>query len=83
MFVELGLEMEIGYAPVLLGNSRNARVLPNSLVRAVQVDRLSPSLIEVARVGTDKRRVVRDFVGAARQAAAEHIGLMPGATLAG
>ena len=30
MFVELGLEMEIGYAPVLLGNSRNARVLPNS-----------------------------------------------------
>src|SRR5215212_8772674 len=29
MFIELGMEMEIGYAPLLLGNSRNARVLAN------------------------------------------------------
>jgi ABC-type Zn uptake system ZnuABC Zn-binding protein ZnuA len=30
LFVEMGLELEIGYAPVLLGNSRNSRVLANS-----------------------------------------------------
>ena len=29
MFVELGMEMEIGYAPLLLGNARNSRVLQN------------------------------------------------------
>jgi ABC-type Zn uptake system ZnuABC Zn-binding protein ZnuA len=29
VFLELGLELEVGYAPVLLNNSRNARVLPN------------------------------------------------------
>jgi hypothetical protein len=57
-----------------------ARVLPNGLVRAVQVDRLPPSLIEVARAQGDRRRVIRDFVDAATQAAGEHIGLMPGAT---
>jgi DNA-binding transcriptional LysR family regulator len=67
---------------MMIAAAVTARVLPNGLVRAVQVDRLSPSMIEVARAGTDSRRVVRDFVDAARQAAAEHIALLPGATLA-
>lgn len=67
---------------MMIAASVTARVLPNGLVRAVQVDRLSPSLIEVARVATDRRRVVCDFVDAAASAAAEHIGLLPGATLA-
>jgi DNA-binding transcriptional LysR family regulator len=67
---------------MMIAASVTARVLPNGLVRAVQVDGLSPSLIEVARVATDRRRVVRDFVEAAASAVAEHIGLLPGATLA-
>jgi hypothetical protein len=36
----------------------------------------------VARARSDRRRVIRDFVEAAAQAAGENIGLMPGATLA-
>jgi DNA-binding transcriptional LysR family regulator len=67
---------------IMIAAAVTARVLPNGLVRAVEVDRLSPSLIEVARVRTDRRRVIRDFVDAARQAATDHIGLLPGATLA-
>jgi len=66
----------------MIAASVTARVLPNGLVRAVQVDRLPPSLIEVARPYSDRRRVIRDFVEAAAQAARENIGLMPGATLA-
>lgn len=30
LFIQLGLGMEVGYAPVLLNNARNARVLPNA-----------------------------------------------------
>src|SRR5215216_2703511 len=30
MFVELGLEMEVGYVPVILNNARNAKVLANA-----------------------------------------------------
>jgi DNA-binding transcriptional LysR family regulator len=67
---------------IMIAASVTARVLPNGLVRAVQVDRLPPSLIEVARPYSDRRRVIRDFVEAAAQAARENIGLMPGATLA-
>lgn len=29
VFLQLGLELEVGYAPVLLNNARNGRVLPN------------------------------------------------------
>jgi ABC-type Zn uptake system ZnuABC Zn-binding protein ZnuA len=29
VYLQLGLELEVGYSPVLLNNSRNARVLPN------------------------------------------------------
>jgi DNA-binding transcriptional LysR family regulator len=68
---------------IMIAAAVTARVLPNSLVRAVQVDRLTPSVIEVARASGDRRRVIRDFVEAAGQAAAEHIGLLPGATPAG
>ena len=68
---------------IMIAASVTARVLPNGLVRAVQVDRLSPSLIEVARLRTATAGgCIRDFVDAAAQAAASNIGLMPGATLA-
>jgi DNA-binding transcriptional LysR family regulator len=65
---------------IMIAASVTARVLPNGLVRAVQVDRLPPSLIEIARARSDRRRVIRDFVDSAVQATGEHIGLMPGAT---
>lgn len=64
---------------IMIAAAVTARVLPNGLVRAVQVDRLSPSLIEVARVKTDRRRVIRDFVEAATGAAAAHLDVLPGA----
>jgi hypothetical protein len=35
----------------------------------------------VAHVRTDRRRVIRDFVAAAAQTAADQIDLLPGATL--
>src|SRR6266511_3744604 len=46
---------------IMIAAAVTARVLPNGLVRAVEVDRLSPSMIEVAHVRTDRRRVIRDF----------------------
>jgi DNA-binding transcriptional LysR family regulator len=66
---------------IMIAASVTARVLPNGLVQAIEVDRLSPSMIEVAHVRTDRRRVIRDFVAAAAQTAAEQIDLLPGATL--
>jgi DNA-binding transcriptional LysR family regulator len=64
---------------IMIAAAVTARVLPNALVRAVEVDRLSPSLIEVAQLHSDRRRVVRDFVAAARQTAAEQLDVLPGA----
>jgi len=66
---------------IMIAASVTARVLPNGLVRAVEVSRLSPSLIAVARVRTDHRRVVRDFVDAALATVTSQLDLLPGATL--
>jgi DNA-binding transcriptional LysR family regulator len=66
---------------IMIAAAVTARVLPNALVRAVEVDRLSPSRIEVAHLHSDRRRVIRDFVDAARQTAAEQLDVLPGAAL--
>jgi DNA-binding transcriptional LysR family regulator len=67
---------------VMVAASVTARVLPNDLLRPVEVCDLSPSLIAAARLGSDDRRVVRDFIDAAVETATADIDLLPGATLA-
>jgi DNA-binding transcriptional LysR family regulator len=63
---------------IMIAASVTARVLPNSLLRPVEVAGLTPSLIAVARRRADDRRVVRDFVDAAVETAATEIALLPG-----
>ncbi len=67
---------------VMIAASVTARVLPNDLLRPVEVSGLSPSLIAAARLATDQRQVVTDFIGAAVEAASAHIELLPGGALA-
>jgi len=63
---------------IMIAASVTARMLPNDLLRPVQVSGLSPSLIAAARLGADRRQVVRDFIDAAVEAAASQIDLLPG-----
>jgi DNA-binding transcriptional LysR family regulator len=64
---------------IMIAASVTARVLPNGLVRPVEVDGLSPSLIGVARRRGDKRRVVQDFIDAALAISCSCLELLPGA----
>ena len=66
---------------IMIAASVTARVLPNNLLRPVQVSGLSPSLIAAARLGTDHRQMVRDFIDAAADTAASQIHLLPGGEL--
>jgi DNA-binding transcriptional LysR family regulator len=66
---------------IMVAASVTARVLPNDLLRPVDVSGLSPSLIAAARLGSDRRRVVRDFIDAAAKTAARQIDLLPGGAL--
>jgi DNA-binding transcriptional LysR family regulator len=66
---------------IMVAASVTARVLPNDLLRPVAVSGLSPSLIAAARLGSDRRRVVRDFIDAAAETAAGQIELLPGGAL--
>jgi DNA-binding transcriptional LysR family regulator len=66
---------------IMVAASVTARVLPNSLLRPVSVSGLSPSLIAAARLRTDDRRVVNDFIDAAVATATTRIELLPGGTL--
>lgn len=65
---------------IMIAASVTARVLPNDLVRAVPVSGMSPSLIAVARLRSERRRVVRDFIDAAVATATTDLELLPGAT---
>jgi DNA-binding transcriptional LysR family regulator len=64
---------------IMIAASVTARVLPNDLLRPVEVTGLSPSVIAAARLRTDHRRVVRDFIDAAAETATSQIELLPGA----
>ena len=66
---------------IMIAASVTARVLPNDLLRPVQVSGLSPSLIAAARLRRDHRQVVRDFIAAAAEIAASRIDLLPGGEL--
>jgi DNA-binding transcriptional LysR family regulator len=66
---------------IMIAASVTARVLPNGLLRPVAVSGLSPSLIAAARVRTDRRRVVQDFIHAAVETAVSRIELLPGGAL--
>jgi DNA-binding transcriptional LysR family regulator len=63
---------------IMIAASVTARVLPNDLLRPVEVSGLSPNVIAAARLRTDHRQVVRDFIDAAAETAAAHIDLLPG-----
>jgi DNA-binding transcriptional LysR family regulator len=67
---------------IMIAASVTARVLPNDLLRPVQVTGLSASLIAAARLGTDDRQMVSDFIDAAADTAAARIDLLPGGQLA-
>jgi DNA-binding transcriptional LysR family regulator len=63
---------------IMIAASVTARVLPNDLLRPVEVTGLSPNVIAAARLRTDHRQVVRDFIDAAAETAATQIDLLPG-----
>jgi DNA-binding transcriptional LysR family regulator len=63
---------------IMFAASVTARVLPNGLVRPVEVTGLSRSLIAAARLRADNRQVVRDFIEAALETATNDIALLPG-----
>jgi len=63
---------------IMIAASVTARALPNGLLRPVPVSGLSPSLIAAARLRTDHRRAVRDFIEAAVSTATSQIELLPG-----
>jgi DNA-binding transcriptional LysR family regulator len=65
---------------IMVAASVTARVLPNNLLRPVEVCDLSPNLIAAARVRTDDRQVIRDFIDAAVETTATRIDLLPGAS---
>jgi DNA-binding transcriptional LysR family regulator len=78
-------EMQLALATgrvVMAAVSTIARILPNALVRTVALSGVEPSVIAVARRRDDTRRVVREFVQAAGEAAAAKLELLPGAKLA-
>ena len=54
---------------IMIAASVTARVLPNDLLRPVEVSGLSPNVIAAARLRTDHRQVVRDFIDAAAETA--------------
>lgn len=58
-----------------------ARLQPHPLVQTVALDDVPRSVIGVAVRRHDARRVVRQFVATAQEAAAAHIGLLPGGVL--
>jgi DNA-binding transcriptional LysR family regulator len=63
---------------IMIAASVTARVLPNDLLRPVQVTDLSPSLIAAARLRGDRRQAVEDFIEVASETASTQIGLLPG-----
>jgi DNA-binding transcriptional LysR family regulator len=67
---------------IMVAASVTARVLPNDLLRPVEVTDLSPSLIAAARLRGDRRQAVTDFIEAASETASTHIGLLPGGKVA-
>jgi DNA-binding transcriptional LysR family regulator len=77
---ELQLAVATGRV-IMSAVSTIARILPNALVRTVAVTNVEPCVIAVARRRDDTRRVVRDFVEAAGEAAAAKLELLPGAKL--
>ena len=68
---------------IMVAASVTARVLPNDLLRPVEVSDLSPSLIAAARLRSDRRRAVSDFIEAASETASDRIDLLPGGAIAG
>ena len=68
---------------IMFAASVTARVLPNDLLRPVEVTGLSRSLIAAANRRGDNRQIVRDFIHAALETAATDIALLPGGRPAG
>jgi len=67
---------------IMVAASVTARVLPNDLLRPVEVTDLSPSLIAAARLRSDRRQVVTEFIETASETASTHIGMLPGGKVA-
>ena len=67
---------------IMVAASVTARVLPNDLLQPVEVSDLSPSLIAAARLRSDRRRAVTDFIEAASETSSDHIDLLPGGAIA-
>jgi DNA-binding transcriptional LysR family regulator len=78
---ELQLAVATGRV-IMAAVSTIARILPNTLVRTVNLSGADPSIIAVARRRDDTRGLVREFIEAAGDAVDTNLALLPGAKLA-
>jgi DNA-binding transcriptional LysR family regulator len=75
-------QASIACRPIIVSAAAaTGRLTPNALVRTVRLTGVAPSVIGVARLRRDTRRIVRDFVTQAQATAESNIALLPDGVL--